>query len=332
MKSTYKALLVEEPKPNIFIRSIKDLFIDKLPKNNVLIKVLYSALNYKDALSARGHKGITRNYPHTPGVDASGIVVECQSELYHPGDEVFITGYDLGMNTYGGFGQYIRVPAEWIVKPQPNISLRDTMIYGTAGFTAGICIHELQKHDVLPDSGKILVTGATGGVGCMAVAMLAGAGYHVVASTGKMHQQEFLTNIGAKEVIHRDTLKEVSVRPLLKAEWAGAIDTVGGNTLATIIKSLKPRSPVCALGLVESDTLNITVYPFLLRGVVIIGIDSAERPMPYRLNIWNRIFSEWKIQDLEYLIKEIGLEDLDKEIDLILQGGQCGKVLVNLWK
>jgi alcohol dehydrogenase len=332
MDSIYKALYVEELKSNQFIRSIKDLFIDKLPENDILIKVLFSSLNYKDALSAKGHKGITKNYPHTPGIDASGIVMQSKSDKFKVGDEVFVTGYDLGMNTMGGFGQYISVPANWVVPLPDGVSMHEIMFYGTAGFTAGICIQELQKHDVKPESGKVLVTGATGAVGSLSIAMLAKAGYHVVASTGKLHEMDFLTALGAKEIIHRDQISDQSGRPLLKAEWAGAIDTAGGNTLSTIVKSLKPRSPVCVLGLVDSDKFDLTVYPFLLRGVFLIGIDSAEREMDYRLKLWNRILNEWRVEDYNRFTKDVALDGINDEIDLMLAGGQKGRIMLNLWK
>ena len=325
----FKSFVVEEEEKGIFSRQIKSKSIDELPQGEVLIQVLYSTLNYKDALSASGHKGITRKFPHTPGVDASGIVVDSNNAKFNIGDEVLVTGYDLGMNTSGGFQEYIRVPAEWIVKLPSNMTLREAMIYGTAGFTAGICIHELQKHNILPDNSNVLVTGATGGVGSLAVGMLAKAGYEVIASTGKTDKIDFLKQLGAKEVILRQDLQDTTNRPLLSGRWNGAIDTVGGRTLSTVIKSTKPRGSVCVLGLVESDMLETTVYPFLLRGINLIGIDSAERPMDYRLNIWKRISGEWKLDNPEFLVKEIALDQLDREIDLILKGGQTGKVIIN---
>ncbi|MFH1052163.1 MAG: YhdH/YhfP family quinone oxidoreductase [bacterium] len=327
---SFKSFVVEETENSVLTRQIKSKTIDDLPDGDVLIKVSYSALNYKDALSASGHKGITRKFPHTPGIDASGIVAESNNPKFKKGEEVLVTGYDLGMNTSGGFQEYIRVPSEWVVKLPTNMTLREAMIYGTAGFTAGICINELQKHNVLPETGNVLVTGATGAVGSLAVGMLAKAGYEVTASTGKADKSDFLKQLGAKEIIPRQDLHDTSNRPLLSGKWNGAIDTVGGNTLSTVIKSTKPRGSVCVLGLVESDKLETTVYPFLLRGINLIGIDSAERPMDYRLNIWKRISEEWKLDNPEFLVKEITLDELDKEIEIILKGGQVGKVLVNI--
>ena len=314
----------------LFQRSIKERKIDELPPGEVLIRVEYSALNYKDALSARGHKGITKKYPHTPGVDAAGVVEESNSSLFSIGEKVFVTGYDLGMNTSGGFGQYIKVPAGWVVKIPSDFSTKEIMIYGTAGFTAGIAIYEMQRNEITPDKGKILVTGATGGVGCLAVAMLSKAGYYVVASTGKNEKKDFLLKLGAKEVISREDVNDTSGKPLLKKQWAGAIDNVGGNTLSTIIKSLEHRGVIASIGLVQSDKLETTVYPFILRGVRLIGVDSAESPMDYRMKIWNKIFSEWRIDNPEKLVKECTLDELDKEIELILKGGQTGRVLINM--
>jgi len=327
----FKALIVEENSEKGFSRNIKDKSTDELPAGDVLIKVQYSTLNYKDGLSASGHKGITRKYPHTPGVDASGIVEESSSELWKTGDEVIVTGYDLGMNTSGGFGQYIRVPAEWVVGKPENMTLRNSMIYGTAGFTAGIAINELQRFEIFPETGKILVTGATGGVGSLAVAMLSKAGYHVIASTGKKDKYEYLHKLGAKEVIDRSEVFDTSNKPLLPKRWIGAIDNVGGVTLSTVLRSTDNRGAVASIGLVESEKLDITVYPFILRGVALIGVDSAERTMEYRLKIWERISKEWLIENIDFIVKEVGLNNLNKEIDLILKGGQCGKVLVNLW-
>jgi acrylyl-CoA reductase (NADPH) len=326
----FKAYVTEEVEPKVFKSGIKTKLISELPEGDVLIRVHYSALNYKDALSASGHKGITKKFPHTPGVDAAGVVVESKSDKIPVDSEVLVTGYDLGMNTSGGFQEYIRVPENWVVKVPYNMSLRESMIYGTAGFTAGICINELQKHYITPDKGKILVTGATGGVGSLAVGMLAKAGYEVIASTGKVDKIDFLLELGASEVIPRQELNDTTGKPLLSGKWIGSIDTVGGNTLSTVIKSTIHRGAVCCLGLVESDKLDTTVYPFLLRGITLIGIDSAERDMDYRLNIWKRISEEWKISDPEFLVKEITLEGLSDEIDLILRGGQVGKVLVKM--
>ncbi|MBI5324085.1 MAG: YhdH/YhfP family quinone oxidoreductase [Ignavibacteriae bacterium] len=326
----FKALVVEEVQENIFKRSIKEIIYEGLSEEEVLIKVEYSALNYKDALSARGHKGITRKYPHIPGVDAAGIIEETKGNKFTAGEKVFVTGYDLGMNTDGGFSEFIKVPEGWVIRTPQNFTSRDLMIYGTAGFTAGIAIYEMQRNEITPDKGKILVTGATGGVGCLAIAMLTKAGYYVVASTGKPDKKDFLMRIGAKEVISREDVNDSSGKALLKKQWVGAIDNVGGNTLNTVIRSMEHRGVVASIGLVQSDKIESTVYPFILRGIRLIGIDSAESPMDYRLKIWNKIFNEWRINSHEDLVKECSLFELDKEINLILNGGQTGKVIVKI--
>jgi len=329
---TFKAYVVEETGENVFVRNIRLWTINDLPDGEVLVNVHYSSLNYKDALSATGNRGVTKNFPHTPGVDAAGVVEESSDDRFSIGEEVIVHGYDLGCNTSGGFGEYIRVPAQWVVKLPEGLSLRESMVYGTAGYTAACSVLKLQEFGVKPDMGEILVTGATGGVGSIAVCILAKAGYHVVASTGKTDQAEFLLNLGAKEVISREDSKDESGRPLLKGRWAGVVDAVGGEILATAIKSTKPQGVVTCCGNVASADLPVNVYPFILRGVSLVGIDSQNSPMNLRRKIWDRISSEWKLDQLEQLTTEISLEELDSNIELILQGKQKGRVLVNLAK
>ena len=246
----FKALMIEEHADKQFSAALVQRDISDLPEGDVLVQVQFSSLNFKDALSASGNKGVTRNYPHTPGIDAAGIVIESNAGQFAIGAEVIVCGYDLGMNTSGGFGQYIRVPAEWVIARPEGLGLREAMILGTAGFTATICIEKLIANGVVPDSGEILVTGATGGVGIVAVALLSQLGYSVVASTGKAEQCEFLQSIGAERVIDRQELSEESSRPLLKEQWAGAIDVVGGATLFNVVKSLNYDGSVACCGLV----------------------------------------------------------------------------------
>lgn len=329
---SFKAFVTKELESNKFERSIENRQISDLPKGDILIEVFFSALNYKDALSARGHKGISRNYPHTPGIDASGVVSESHSPEIKIGQKVLVTGYDLGMNTDGGFAEYIRVPASWVVPLPENMSLREAMIWGTAGFTAAICINELQRHDVTPDKGPVLVTGATGGVSTLAIGMLKKAGYNVVASTGKSEQKEMLMKLGADEVIDRTDVDDHSERPLLRGRWAGVLDSVGGSTLSSVIRSTKLHGVVCCFGNVAGDNLETSVYPFLLRGITLIGIDSAEKEMDYRLNIWKRISEEWMFDNINEYVKEVDLDGLSNEIDIMLKGSQIGKVIVNLKK
>lgn len=326
----FTAFYIVERENKIFERKVLERWISSLPEEDVLIKVEYSALNYKDALSASGNKGVTRFYPHTPGIDAAGIVEESKSGYFKTGQQVLVTGYDLGMNTSGGFSKYISVPDSWVVPIPDNITTRESMIYGTAGFTAALAIDAIQKLDILPDAGKVIVTGSTGAVGTLAVAMLSRAGYNVVASTGKSHLSEFLIKLGAKEILDRNEVYDQSQKPLLPKRWIAAIDNVGGNTLSTVIRSTFPHGVVTSIGLVESNALNLTVYPFILRGVTLVGIDSAETEMDKRLRIWDRIWNEWRLTVTDFFVKETDLYGLSNEIDIILQGKQIGKVIVKL--
>ncbi len=325
----FRAMVVESPDKKTCKRSIQDKSIDNLPDGDVLIRVKYSSLNYKDALSATGNRGVTQNYPHTPGVDAAGIVTESSQDNFSVGDEVLVTGYDLGMNTSGGFGQYIKVLAHWVVRLPKNLTLKESMVYGTAGFTAGLSVYEIVR-GVEKEKGDVLVTGASGGVGSISVAILAKLGYSVVAVSGKPEGRDFLTGLGAKEVIDRETATDSSSRAMLKGKWAGVIDTVGGDILATAIKSVKPWGIVTCCGNVASPDLPITVFPFILRGARLIGINSQTCPMGHRLKVWQKLAGEWKIDQGQDLYKEISLDRLDENIELILRGGQKGRVLVNL--
>jgi putative YhdH/YhfP family quinone oxidoreductase len=326
----FKAMVVQETPDGKYIRQITDKSLDELPEGDVLIKVKYSSLNYKDGLSATGHRGVTRNYPHTPGVDAAGIVAQSVSDEFRPGDKVIVTSYDLGMNTSGGFGQYISVPAAWVVPLPDNLSLKESMAYGTAGLTAGFCILKLREHYITPDKGEILVTGATGGVGSFAVAMLAKIGYHVVSVTGKLDEKQFLMDLGAKEVISREEATDTSGKPLLEGRWAGVVDSVGGEILATAIRSTRLHGAVACCGNVASPDLPINVYPFILRGITLIGIDSQSCPMEFRRRTWEKIANEWKLTALDRQTFVCSLEELDAEIDRILAGEQKGRVIVDL--
>lgn len=329
MSKIYKALLITEENGK-FIRQITERKVDDLPSGDVLINVKYSSLNYKDALSAIGNKGVTRKYPHTPGIDAAGIVAETSSNKFKVGDEVLVTGYDLGMNTSGGFAEYIRVPSEWVVKLPSGLSLKESMIYGTAGFTAGLSLFKLEQYSEEKIDGEVLVTGASGGVGSLAVVILAEQGYEVVASTGKKDKVDFLKRIGAKEVIGREEVDDKSGKALLNRRWKAAIDTVGGNILATVIKQMDYRCSVASCGNTYSPELHTTVYPFILRGVNLLGINSAETPMNLRLKIWEKLANEWKSDCLKEVYSECSLEELSDKIDLILQGKITGRIVIKL--
>ncbi|MCX5865384.1 MAG: YhdH/YhfP family quinone oxidoreductase [Deltaproteobacteria bacterium] len=323
-------MIVTQPEPGQFQRAIVIKNLDDLPPGEVLIRVRYSSLNYKDALSASGNRGVTRRYPHTPGIDAAGEVLKSDSSDFSPGDAVIVSCYDFGMNTSGGFSQCIRVPARWVMPLPEGLTLRESMIYGTAGFTAAQSVDRLQRHPILPEQGKILVTGATGGVGSMAVAMLALSGFSVTAVTGKPEQEKFLRDLGAQEIVLRESSIDRSSRMLLKEKWAGVIDTVGGEMLATAIKSTRYGGAVTCCGNVASPDLPLNVYPFILRGVSLLGIDSAECPMATRIPIWQKIATIWRLPNLERLATEISLKELDLHIESILQGKQKGRVILNL--
>ena len=326
----YKAIIVSEQENNSYVRKIVNKNISSLPDGEVLINVKYSSLNYKDALSATGNKGVTRNYPHTPGIDAAGIVVESINENYKVGDNVLVTGYDLGMNTSGGYGQYIKVPAHWVVKLPENLSLKESMIYGTAGFTAALSVHKLIQAGIKSSDGEILVTGATGGVGSIAVSILNKLGYNVIAATGKSEPKDMLLEMGAKDVILCEELDDKSGRTLVKGRWAGVIDTVGGNILATVLKSTKYGGSVTCCGNVASPELLTTVYPFILRGISLLGVDSVQCSRELRLKIWNLLANEWKPDNLTLNFQEVNLSDLDSKIQMILEGKLMGRTIVNL--
>jgi putative YhdH/YhfP family quinone oxidoreductase len=327
--NSFKALIVEETGKDQFVRNIKEKSISDLPIGSVLIRVAYSSLNYKDALSAIGNRGVTRKYPHTPGIDAAGTVEVCNSDAFNVGDNVIVTSYDLGMNTPGGFGQMIRVPAEWVVPLPQNLSLKESMIYGTAGFTAGMSVFAL-THTVKPEAGEVLVTGATGGVGSIAVTILSKLGYQVVAVSGKADAVDFLMDLGADRIIGREYLQDKPNRPLLKGTWAGVVDTVGGGPLATAIKSTQPWGTITTCGMVASPDLNMTVFPFILRGVRLIGIDSQNCPMNHRRQVWQRLATDWKIEQLDAICREVPLDELSPHIDTILKGGMTGRTVVKL--
>ncbi len=330
MSETFKALLVEQPEKKVFKRNIVERSVDDLPAGELLVRVHYSSLNFKDALSATGNPGVTRNFPHTPGIDAAGEVVSCSDGSFAPGDQVIVTSYDLGMETDGGFGQMIRVPSKWALKLPAGLSLKESMMQGTAGLTAALSVYELVQGGVKPEDGPILVTGATGGVGSLAVAILAKAGYQVTAATGKLAEAEYLKSIGASEVIERAAVTEGSERPMMKTLWAGVVDCVGGELLAAAIKSTKPRGVVTCCGLVGSIDLPVNVFPFILRGVRLIGIDSAECPMAHRTAVWQKLATEWKLDALESMVDEVTLEGLEEKIQLMLKGGLKRRGLVNL--
>jgi putative YhdH/YhfP family quinone oxidoreductase len=325
----FRALEVTE-KDGKFYRKVIEKNIADLPHGDVQIKVQYSSLNYKDALSAVGNRGVTRKYPHTPGIDAAGMVIGSSNMEFKPGDEVIVTGYDLGMNTPGGFGQYISVPASWIVKLPDSMSLKESMIYGTAGFTAALALEKLENAGLIKNTSEVLVTGATGGVGSLAVAVAAKAGYNVTAATGKSNKRDLLKLLGAHKILKREEVDDKSGKALLPTRWDGVIDSVGGNILCTAIKSTKYNCSVVACGLTQSAELNSTVFPFILRGVNLLGLSSSHCTMELRTKIWNKLAADWKPECLAQMYKECRLEELSGKFDLILNGKITGRIVVNL--
>lgn len=329
-QTMFRAMVVEETADHQFTSSIQTRAVSDLPKGDVLIKVHYSSLNYKDALSASGNKGVTRRYPHTPGIDAAGEVADSSSDEFSIGEPVLVTGHDLGMNTSGGLAEYIRVPAEWVVRLPHGMTLKQSMMYGTAGFTAALSVLKLEDAGITPQSGDVLVTGASGGVGSLAVAILAAAGYSAVGASGKPEAVNFLTKLGAKEVIDRNAAIDASGRPLLASRFAAAIDTVGGDFLSFALRSIQYGGAVTCCGNAASPELNLTVYPFILRGISLIGIDSAECPKEIRRAVWNRLAGEWHRPDLEPMTAEIPLEDVTERLEAMLKGTHKGRCIVKI--
>lgn len=325
----YKALVAEEMNGE-FVQSVKELNTEDLPDNDVLIQVVYSSLNHKDALSAAGNKGVTKTYPFTPGIDAAGVVEESRDNRFTSGDKVIVTSYDLGMNTPGGFGQYISVPGDWIVPLPDGLSLKEAMMIGTSGLTAAIGLEKILHQKINPKEGSVLITGATGGVGSFGVALFSHAGFEVIAATGKMDQVEFLKELGASEVIHRDAVTNVEKKPLLSSKWMVALDTVGGKMLDAVVRQTAQNGVVACCGNVLGHELHTSLYPFILRGVNLMGIDSGIALMDDRLRIWNKLANEWKLRNLGKLCREEPLEHLPEEIHRIQKGEQVGNVLINL--
>lgn len=328
--TSYQAYEVSEVADKEYSGSVVSKDVADLPDGDVLIRVRYSSLNFKDALSASGNKGVTRQFPHTPGIDAAGVVISSNGDLFSEGSEVIVTGYDLGMNTAGGFGQYIRVPASWVVPLPDGLDCAESMRLGTAGLTAALCVEKLLHNGLDQKAGEVLVTGATGGVGIIAVMLLSHLGYEVTASTGKAASHGFLQQCGASRIIDRSELAETSRKPLLAERWAGAVDVVGGSTLFNVIKGLKYGGSVAACGLVQSPQFEATVLPFILRGVNLLGVDSVELPLSTKQAVWQKLAGEWKLDELANISEEIGLDQLDASLGQVLAGQVQGRFLLNL--
>ena len=322
----YSAYYVEE-NDGVFSASISRLELEKPADGFVQIKVSHSSLNYKDALSASGNKGVTRNYPFVPGIDAAGTITDANSSQFSEGDEVIVTGYDMGMNTPGGFGEFINVPATWVVKKPNNLTHLESMSIGTAGLTAAASvfkIHESAMESDLP----VLVSGATGGVGSIGVMLMSKLGKEVSALSGKSSSVDFLKSIGATNIILRDEYLEAPAKAMERPLFSSAIDTVGGKILSKMLAQISPHGVVACCGNVAGIEVNTTVFPFILRGISLCGIDSAESPLDFKISIWEKFANEWKL-DLSTSTKIISKQNLQQEIDLILRGGQEGRVVIS---
>jgi len=327
---TYKALVADKMEDGSMNLSVKSLNTRNLPDHDVLVRVHYSSLNYKDALSASGNPGVTKSYPHTPGIDAAGVVVWSRDTRFQKDDQVIITSYDLGQNTPGGFGEYISVPGDWIVPLPDGLSLKESMIFGTAGFTAAYGVKKITDQQIDPKDGDILVTGATGGVGSMAVMILSKLGYNSLVVTGKEEEHDFLGHLGAGSILSRNEVTEISDSPMLSSRWVGAIDSVGGSMLDAVLRQTAHNGVVACCGNILGGKLKTSIYPFILRGVALMGIDSGICRMEDRLKIWANLSGRWKpdLNLLKQVSRECSLSGLPREIDKILCGKQTGRVIV----
>ena len=326
-----KAFVVEKIADKEYSSDVREVSIPKCEENEVVIKVTYSSLNYKDALSSVGNPGVTRNFPHITGIDVAGEVFESTSTIFKEGERVLVTGYDMGMNTNGGHAEYVKVPASWVARTPDAITDKEIMTFGTAGLTAALSINELIENGVRPENGEILVTGATGGVGSIAVSILSKIGYKVVAISGKAERVEYLKKIGANEVILRDEFNEASAkRPMLSEQYAGVVDTVGGEVLANALKYIKYDGVATCCGLTSSHELPTNVFPFILRGVRLIGIDSVECKLEKKQVAWEKLATKWKIDTLNSITNEINLDEIKKAYDLLLAGRAVGRYVVKI--
>ena len=331
MTSTFRALEASETEGKFSLKIVEKPIVD-LPEGDLLIKVDFSSLNYKDAMSASGMPGVTRNYPHTPGIDASGKIAESRVPDFKEGDEVIVTGYDLGMNTSGGFGEYIRVPSSWAVHLPKGLTAKESMSLGTAGLTAGLSIHALdsfREYTGLKNT-KSVVSGATGGVGSISVMLLSKLGSEVTAVTGKNDQSDFLHAIGASNILSREELAETARKPIGKSLWDVGVDVASGEILSLLLTSLSPGGAVACSGLVGGPSFESSIFPFILRGNALIGIDSVEIPLKDKEHIWEHFAHDWVLEGLDKSTKEVSLDNLEVEIESILSGNQVGRVLVKI--
>ncbi|WP_144475089.1 acryloyl-CoA reductase [Cytobacillus oceanisediminis] len=326
----FKAFMVNKNEQN-FSAEVKTIRLEDLPAGDVLIKVAYSSVNFKDGLASIPNGKIVRSYPFIPGIDLAGTVVRSDDSRFNEGDEVIATSYEIGVSHYGGYSEYARIPGDWIVPLPEGLTLKEAMVFGTAGFTAALSVHRLEENGLTPEKGKVLVTGASGGVGSVAVAMLAKRGYHVVASTGKESEHEYLRKIGATDIISREELVGEKIKPLDKQLWAAAVDPVGGKTLSAILSKLEYNGSVAVSGLTGGTDVPATVFPFILRGINLLGIDSVYCPMETRKLLWQRMATDLKPAGmLETINNEVSLEELPGVLTSILKGENRGRTIVKM--
>ncbi|WP_163539875.1 acryloyl-CoA reductase [Gracilibacillus sp. YIM 98692] len=332
MPNSFEALVVNKQEDQFSV-DIQKLSLEDLPEGEVLIDVHYSGVNYKDSLAAIPNGNIVKNYPFVPGIDLAGVVVSSTDSRFQEGDEVIATSYEIGVSHFGGYSEYARVRADWVVPLPKGLTLKEAMVIGTAGFTAALSVQRLEENGLSPNEGNILVTGATGGVGSFAVSVLANLGYKVEASTGKESEQAYLKELGAASVITRDEVYDGKIKPLNKQKWAAAVDPVGGEQLASLLSQIQYGGAVAVSGLTAGVKFPATVFPFILRGVDLLGIDSVYCPMENRLKVWERLASDFKPANIETFIqKEVALHDLPDVLPTLLKGEARGRILVNLKK
>jgi acrylyl-CoA reductase (NADPH) len=330
MSTAFRAFVVNKTGEG-FSAGFKELTQADLPPGEVLIKVAYSSVNYKDGLASIPEGRIVRSYPFVPGVDLAGIVAESNDSRFKTGDEVIATSYELGVSHYGGYSEYARVKADWIVPLPDGLTLKEAMALGTAGFTAALAIHQLEKNGLKPQNGPVLVTGATGGVGSVGISILSNLGYTVVASTGKTSEHDYLRELGASEIISREETSAESNRPLEKERWAGSLDSVGGSTLAYLLRTTKYGGSIAAFGNTGGPNLNTTVFPFILRAINLLGIESVNCPMELRDQLWHRLASNYKPRHLLDMIgHEVPFEELPQALATILKGGTRGRTIIKV--
>ena len=301
--------------------------MDELTPGDVVIRAAYSSVNYKDALAATGPR-IIRSFPRIGGIDVSGTVVSSSDPRFKEGDKVIATSYEIGVGNDGGYSEYVRVPGEWIVPLPSELTLQESMLLGTAGFTAALAVHRLEHNGMMPDRGPVAVTGATGGVGGIAIAILAGLGYSVTAITGKESERDYLQRLGATAVLSRHSI-QFTDRPIEHGQWAAAVDAAGGDLLSWLVKSAMPWAGVASTGLTGGTDLKLTVIPFILRGVSLIGIDSVTCPMEIRRLVWHRLATDLK-RDLSSMIREIGLDELPDAFATLASGSVRGRFVVKI--